>query len=56
MKHPTSIAEIQNLIDDEIQESLHLDYKDSRALTKKNKDQIDSYKRRFHNSGTPLRN
>ncbi|MCX5830149.1 MAG: ATP-binding protein [Deltaproteobacteria bacterium] len=40
MKHPTSIAEIQNLIDDEIQESLHLDYKDSRALTKKNKDEI----------------
>ena len=37
---PTTKQEIQRLIDDEIQESLHLDYKDSRALSKKKKDEI----------------
>jgi predicted HTH transcriptional regulator len=29
---PTTLAEIQTLIDTQVQESLHLDYKDSRAL------------------------
>jgi hypothetical protein len=29
---PTTLAEVQNLVDNQVQESLHLDYKDSRAL------------------------
>ena len=29
---PTTLAEVQTLIDTQVQESLHLDYKDSRAL------------------------
>ena len=37
---PISKDEVQRFIDDEIQESLHLDYKDSRALSKKKKDEI----------------
>lgn len=35
-----AIEDIQRLISDEIQESLHLDYKDSRALTKKSRDEV----------------
>jgi predicted HTH transcriptional regulator len=31
---PTTIAEVQTLIDTQVQESLHLDYKDSRALAR----------------------
>jgi hypothetical protein len=30
--HSTTLAEVQTLIDTQVQESLHLDYKDSRAL------------------------
>ena len=37
---PKRLNDIQKLVADRIQESLHLDYKDSRALTKKNKDEI----------------
>jgi len=37
---PRSIEDIQRLIDDGIQESLHLDYKDSRGLTKKSRDEV----------------
>jgi predicted HTH transcriptional regulator len=29
---PTTLAEVQKLVDTQVQESLHLDYKDSRAL------------------------
>jgi predicted HTH transcriptional regulator len=32
---PTTLAEVQALIDTQVQESLHLDYKDSRALGNK---------------------
>lgn len=34
MIFPQTLLEIQNLIDDEVQESLHLDYKDSGAISK----------------------
>ena len=37
---PRSIDEVQRLIDEDIQESLHLDYKDSRGLTRKTRDEI----------------
>lgn len=35
-----TIKDIQRLIDDGIQENLHLDYKDSRGLTKKSRDEV----------------
>jgi hypothetical protein len=37
---PTTVKEIQRYIDDEVQESLYLDYKGSPALSKKKKDEI----------------
>jgi hypothetical protein len=37
---PETIEDIQRLIDDGIQESLHLDYKDGRGLTKKSRDEV----------------
>ncbi|MCB0688033.1 MAG: ATP-binding protein [Saprospiraceae bacterium] len=40
LNSPTTKEEVQRFIDDEIQESLHLDYKDSRALSKNKKDEI----------------
>lgn len=41
MIFPTKLSEIQSLIDDEIQESLHLDYKEARAVGKTDKQKID---------------
>ena len=38
---PTKLKEIQALIDDEIQESLHLDYKEARAVGKTSKQKAD---------------
>lgn len=37
---PQSIADLQAMIDAQVQESLHLDYKCSPALSKKNRDEI----------------
>jgi hypothetical protein len=37
---PTTRAEVQTLIDTDVQEDLHLDYKDSRALDRNKKDEI----------------
>lgn len=37
---PTDIDQIEKYIEDQIQESLHLDYKDSRALEKRKRDEI----------------
>ena len=38
---PKKLKEIQSLIDDEIQESLHLDYKEARAVGKTSKQKFD---------------
>jgi predicted HTH transcriptional regulator len=38
---PTTLKEIKALIDDEIQESLHLDYKEARAVGKSSKQKAD---------------
>src|SRR5882724_1635607 len=37
---PTTLAEVQALIDAQVQEDLHLDYKDSRALGRDKKSEI----------------
>jgi hypothetical protein len=41
MRFPTKLPEVQALIDDEIQESLHLDYKEARAVGKTSKQKFD---------------
>lgn len=38
---PTTLKEVKTLIDDEIQESLHLDYKEARAVGKTSKQKAD---------------
>jgi predicted HTH transcriptional regulator len=47
---PTTIAEIDQMIKDEVQESLHLDYKDSRAINKNKKEDIAKDVSAFANS------
>lgn len=41
MIFPKTLAEIQALIDDKVQESLHLDYKEARAVGKSSKQKFD---------------
>jgi Putative DNA-binding domain len=47
---PTTIEEIKKIIADEVQESLHLDYKDSRAIDKNKKGEIAKDVSAFANS------
>ena len=47
---PTEIAHINKIIDDKIQEDLHLDYKDSAALDKNNRKEISKDVSAFANS------
>ena len=41
MNFPQKLIEIQSLIDDKVQESLHLDYKEARAVGKTSKQYFD---------------
>ena len=47
---PTTVAEIDKLISDQVQEDLHLDYKESGAIHKTKKDDISKDVSAFANS------
>ena len=50
MKPPENINDLQALITNEVQESIHLDYKDSRALNKSKRHEIAKDVSAFANS------
>jgi hypothetical protein len=50
MQPPTSIAEIEQMIRDQVQESIHLDYKASKAISPKERDEIAKDVSAFANS------
>lgn len=50
MYYPTTISDIDQLINNKVQENIHLDYKDSRAVDPKKSDEIAKDASAFANS------
>jgi len=50
MMPPSTISEIERLIRDQVQENIHLDYKASKAISQKSRDEIAKDVSAFANS------